>query len=160
MEKRAVILAGGKGTRLKPYTMVLPKPLVPIHEYPVLELIIRQLKRNDFTHITLAVNHMAELIMAYFGNGEKWGIHIDYSLENKQLSTMGPLKLIKDLPENFLVMNGDVLTDLDLGSFFDEHIKNKRLFSIASHRRTIMSEYGVLDINEEQNLIGFREKPD
>jgi len=67
MEKRAVILAGGKGTRLKPYTMVLPKPLVPIHEYPVLELIIRQLKRNDFTHITLAVNHMAELIMAYFG---------------------------------------------------------------------------------------------
>jgi len=159
MEKRAVILAGGKGTRLKPYTMVLPKPLVPIHEYPVLELIIRQLKRNDFSRITLAVNHMAELIMAYFGNGEKWGIHIDYSLENKQLSTMGPLKLIKDLPENFLVMNGDVLTDLDLGSFFDEHIKNKRLFSIASHRRTIMSEYGVLDINEEQNLIGFREKP-
>jgi len=160
MEKRAVILAGGKGTRLKPFTIVLPKPLVPIHEYPVLELIVRQLKLCGFTHITMAVNHMAELIMAYFGNGSKFGVSIDYSLEDTPLSTMGPLRLINDLPDNFLVMNGDVLTDLDLSSFYNRHVESGSLFTIASHRRSIKSEYGVLDIDDNNNLIDFREKPE
>ena len=100
-EKRAIILAGGKGTRLRPYTVVLPKPLMPIGDYPILEVIVRQLVENGFTHITMAVNHQAELIQTFFGNGNKWGIKIDYSLEHKPLSTMAPLKLIDDLPDDF-----------------------------------------------------------
>ena len=89
MSRRAVILAGGKGTRLRPYTVVLPKPLMPIGEYPILEVIIRQLVQAGFDHITLAVNHQAEIIKAFFQNGERWGIRIDYSLEDQPLGTMG-----------------------------------------------------------------------
>ena len=111
--KRAIILAGGKGTRLRPYTVVLPKPLMPIGEFPILEVIIRQLVFHGFTHITLSVNHQYEIIKAFFGDGSKWNVNIDYSLENEPLGTMGPLKLINELPDNFLVMNGDILTDLD-----------------------------------------------
>jgi NDP-sugar pyrophosphorylase family protein len=112
-----VILAGGKGTRLRPYTVVLPKPLMPIGEYPILEVVIRQLAKHGFTRITIAVNHQAELIKAFFGDGSKWHVQVDYSLEDEPLGTMGPLKRIADLPEHFLVMNGDVLTDLDSPPF-------------------------------------------
>ena len=132
MSKRAVILAGGKGTRLKPYTVSLPKPLVPIGEMPILEIIIRQLAKSGFDHITITVNHMADIIRAFFGDGSKWGVAIDYSLEDKPLSTMGPLKLIRDLPENFLVMNGDVLTDLDFGQFYDEHVRSGNIFTVSA----------------------------
>lgn len=158
-EKRAVILAGGKGTRLRPYTVVLPKPLMPIGDYPILEVIIRQLVYYGFNHITMAVNHQAELIQAFFGDGSKWGVTIDYSLEDKPLSTMAPLKLIKDLPENFLVMNGDILTDFDFGSFYGKHVENKNIFTISSYQREIKSEFGVLELNDQNKLIGFREKP-
>jgi NDP-sugar pyrophosphorylase family protein len=160
MSKRAIILAGGKGTRLKPYTIVLPKPLVPIGELPILEIVLRQLKQQGFTHITMAVNHMAELIMAFFGDGSKWGIKIDYSMEDKPLSTMGPLKLIKDLPENFLVMNGDILTDLKYGQFFDRHVQQNNIFSISSFTRSDKSEYGILETNEKHTLTAFKEKPE
>lgn len=160
MSKRAVILAGGKGTRLKPYTIVLPKPLVPVGEIPILEIVIRQLKKSGFNHITLAVNHMAELIIAYFGDGAKWDIKVDYSIEDKPLSTMGPLKLIKDLPDNFLVMNGDVLTDLNYEQFYDNHVAAKTIYTISSSVRTDKSEYGILDVNENKELTAFREKPE
>jgi NDP-sugar pyrophosphorylase family protein len=158
MNKHAVILAGGKGSRLRPYTVVLPKPLMPIGEYPILEVIIRQLVKQGFTHITLAVNHQAELIAAFFGDGNKWGISINYSLEDQPLGTMGPLKLIKDLPDNFLVMNGDILTDLAYKEFFEMHIKNEALFSISSHLREEMIDYGVLQ-TKDNLLTGFKEKP-
>src|SRR6266550_4257496 len=118
MSKRAIVLAGGIGTRLRPYTVVLPKPLMPIGEYPILEVIVRQLVRQGFQRITLAVNHQAEILKAFFGDGTKWGVQIDYSLETKPMSTIAPLCLIPDLPENFLLMNGDVLTDLDSAIFF------------------------------------------
>jgi NDP-sugar pyrophosphorylase family protein len=160
MSKRAIILAGGKGTRLKPYTIVLPKPLVPIGELPILEIVLRQLKQQGFTHITMAVNHMAELIMAFFGDGSKWGIKIDYSMEDKPLSTMGPLKLIQDLPENFLVMNGDILTDLKYGQFFNRHVQQNNIFSISSFTRSDKSEYGILETNEKHILTAFKEKPE
>src|ERR1700722_15426290 len=101
MSDRAVILAGGLGTRLRPYTVVLPKPLMPIGEYPILEVVVRQLARYGFRRITMAVNHQAELIEAFFGDGSRWGIEIDYSLESAPLSTIGPLTLIEDLPEQF-----------------------------------------------------------
>lgn len=159
MGKRAIILAGGKGTRLKPYTISLPKPLVPVGEIPILEIIIKQLKGHGFDHITITVNHMADILMSFFGNGSKWDIRIDYSLEEKPLSTMGPLTLIKDLPENFLVMNGDVLTDINFSELYDNHIVQNRPFTIAAHRRTEKIDYGVLIKNDAHQLIDFDEKP-
>ena len=159
MYKRAVILAGGKGTRLRPYTAVLPKPLMPVGDYSILEIIIRQLVRHGFAHITMAVNHQADIIQALYGDGSKWKIKIDYSLENQTLSTMGPLRLIPDLPDNFLVMNGDILTDLHYGDFFNIHVAEKQIFSISSHRREHKVDYGVLKTDTNGILTGFEEKP-
>ena len=159
MSKRAVILAGGKGTRLRPYTVVLPKPLMPLGDYPILEVILRQLVHAGFDHITMTVNHQADIIKTYFGTGEKWGIKIDYSLEDKPLSTMGPLSLINDLPENFLVMNGDILTDLDFAAFYNDHAANKNIFTISSYIREHVNLYGVLESDENQKLVDFKEKP-
>lgn len=158
-EKRAVILAGGKGTRLRPYTVVLPKPLMPIGDYPILEVIIRQLVQNGFNRITMAVNHQADLIQTFFGDGSKWGVKIDYSLEDKPLSTMAPLKLINDLPDNFLVMNGDILTDLDYNEFYESHVNNNNIFTISAYQREVKSEFGVLELNDNNTLVGFKEKP-
>jgi NDP-sugar pyrophosphorylase family protein len=159
MGKRAIILAGGKGTRLKPYTISLPKPLVPIGDIPILEVIIRQLKLSGFDYITITVNHMADIIQAFFGDGSKWGIQIDYSFEKKALSTMGPLTLIKNLPDHFLVMNGDVLTNLSFSFFYDHHVQNAHSFTVASYKRTDKVEYGVLTSNENGELVKFDEKP-
>ena len=141
MSRRAVILAGGKGTRLRPYTVVLPKPLMPVGEYPILEVIVRQLARHGFDHISLAVNHQANIIKAFFEEGEKWGVRIDYSLESRPLSTIGPLRLIERLPENFLLMNGDILTDLDFDRLYREHVAEGRMFTVAASRRTHMIDY-------------------
>lgn len=159
INRRAVILAGGKGTRLRPYTVVLPKPLMPIGDYPILEVVIRQLAYHDFNHITLAVNHQAELIKAFCGDGSKWNVFIDYSLEDQPLGTMGPLRLINDLPPHFLVMNGDVLTDLDFTNFYLEHADNNNLFTISSHKREQLIDYGVLETNDDGKLQSFSEKP-
>lgn len=159
MSKRAIILAGGKGTRLKPYTVSLPKPLVPLGDRPILERVIKQLKAHGFTHVTITVNHMAEIIKAFFGDGSKWGIKIDYTMESKALSTMGPLTLVEDLPENFLVMNGDVLTDLNFAEFYENHVENSSIFTIASHRRSEMIDYGLLHHDENNKLTRFEEKP-
>jgi NDP-sugar pyrophosphorylase family protein len=159
MKKQAVILCGGKGKRLRPYTIVLPKPLMPVGEYPILEVIIRQLAIQGFDQITLAVNHQAELITAFFGDGSKWNIPINYSLEDEPLGTMGPLKLISELPEHFLVMNGDILTDLPYQRFFENHLQEQAVFSICSHERRDKIDYGVLDTQSGQ-LTGFREKPE
>ena len=159
MSKRAVILAGGKGTRLYPYTLTLPKPLVPIGDTPILEIVIRQLVRAGFDHITMAVNHRAEIIKDFCKDGAQWNVKIDYSMEDRPLSTMGPLKVIQDLPNNFLVMNGDILTDLDYKSFYDEHVRNQELFTISAYERVQHVDYGVLHIGEDNRLTGFEEKP-
>tara|TARA_B110000037_G_scaffold220367_2_gene288085 strand:- start:30421 stop:31137 length:717 start_codon:yes stop_codon:yes gene_type:complete len=159
MSKRAVILAGGKGTRLRPYTIELPKPLVPIGDYPILEIIIRQLSRNGFDHVTITVNHQAEMIKTYFGDGSKWNIKIDYSLEEKALSTMGPLSLISDLPEHFLVMNGDILTDLNYDDFYQAHVATDNIFTISSYVREHVNLYGVLESDANNKLTDFKEKP-
>jgi len=159
MSRRAVILAGGKGTRLRPYTIVLPKPLMPLGDFPILEVIVRQLARCGFSRVTLAVNHQAELIQAFFGDGRKWRLDIDYSLEDQPLGTMGPLKLLEDLPENFLVMNGDTLTDLDYAAFHERHAAASDLFTISSFMREHVVDYGVLESDSRGYLAGFREKP-
>lgn len=158
MSKRAIVLAGGKGTRLRPYTLVLPKPLMPVGDLPILEVIIKQLASAGFDHITLAVNHQAEIIKAFFMDGSKWSVKIDYSLEDKPLSTMAPLRLINDLPDNFLVMNGDILTDLNYDDLYQTHTRNNEIFTISSYAREQLVDYGVLDVSDER-LVGLREKP-
>ena len=158
-DKKAVVLAGGRGTRLRPYTVVLPKPLMPIGDYPILEVIIRQLVQQGFPHITLAINHQAELFKTFFAQGERWKAAIDFSLETKALGTMGPLKLIPDLPEHFLVMNGDILTDLSYAGLMEKHIKSGAVLTISSHKRVQEIDYGVLEIGADRFLEGFREKP-
>jgi NDP-sugar pyrophosphorylase family protein len=157
--KRAVVLAGGLGTRLRPYTVVLPKPLMPVGPYPILEVIVRQLAGYRFDRITLAVNYQADIIKAYFGDGAKWNIPIDYSFESQPLSTIAPLKLIGDLPEHFVLMNGDVLTDLGLGDLLERHTAGNRLFTIAAAARKSVLNYGVLEVAGGQ-LTGFQEKPE
>ena len=157
--RRAIILAGGKGSRLRPYTIVLPKPLMPIGDFPILEVVVRQLVRDGFDHISMAVNHQASLIRSFFGNGSKWSIKIDYYEEDKPMGTMGSLNKINDLPENFLIMNGDILTDLNYESFYEQHLKNKALFSIAAKKRLQPIEYGVLESSSNGYLKSFIEKP-
>jgi NDP-sugar pyrophosphorylase family protein len=157
---RAIILAGGKGTRLRPYTVTFPKPLVPLGgEMPVLEIIIRQLSQQGVRHITLAVNHLANLIQAFFQDGSKWGLRIDYSLEEKPLNTIGPLTLLRDLPENFLVMNGDVLCDLDFVAFYQAHCAAENDITVSVCRREQFVNYGVLQYGDAGRITGFVEKP-
>jgi NDP-sugar pyrophosphorylase family protein len=155
---KAIILAGGKGTRLKPYTHVLPKPLVPIGERPILAILIQQLKKYGIHEITLCVNHMGELIMAYFGNGEKFGVTIEYSREETPLGTIAPLKLIKNLPDDFLLMNGDLLTDLNFQVFFNYHLENKALITVGTYQRKVSIDFGIVKI-ENNTIKGFLEKP-
>lgn len=159
MSERAIVLAGGQGTRLRPYTVVLPKPLMPLGEYPILEVIIRQLAHYGFGHVTLAVNHQAEIIKAFFHDSSRWGVQIDYSLETQPLSTVAPLRLIANLPEHFLLMNGDVLTDLDFRKLYRSHVSENRLFTIAAARRKHTIDYGVLEVDQRSVLVGFKEKP-
>lgn len=157
---RAVILAGGKGTRLLPYTTTIPKPLVPVGDMAIMEIVVRQLRRCGFDHLTVAVNHGAQLIRAYFEDGRRWNIKMDYSLEDKPLSTIGPLRLIPDLPEHFLVMNGDVLTDLDFGAFYRVHVESGAIGTVATYQRDTKIDFGVLQYNGDRNRItGFVEKP-
>ena len=158
---KAVILAGGKGTRLRPYTTIIPKPLVPIGNKAILEILIDRLKKCGITGLTLCVNHLAELIMAYFSDGSKWGVKIKYSMEHKPLSTVAPIKLIKGLPENFLVMNGDLLTDLDFKKLYNYHLENKALITVATYKRTAKIDFGVIDVDGNNNIaLGFKEKPE
>lgn len=158
-EIRAVVLAGGKGTRLRPYTITLPKPLVPVGERPVLEVVFGQLREAGVTRVTLAVNHMAELLMAYFGEGSRYGLRLDYSLEDQPLGTIGPLRLIEDLPESFLVMNGDVLTDLDYRGFWAAHLASESLASVCTYERVVKIDFGILQSDDRGYLTGFQEKP-
>ena len=159
MSDRAVVLAGGMGSRLRPYTIVLPKPLMPIGEHSILELIVKQLHGAGFRRITMAVNHQANLIRALFGDGSQWDLEIDYSLESKPLSTIAPLLLIQDLPDTFLLMNGDVLTDLDFRDFLTSHEEAESAFTISASRRRQIIDYGVLHVSSEGYLEGFEEKP-
>jgi NDP-sugar pyrophosphorylase family protein len=142
---KAVILAGGKGSRLAPYTMVLPKPLMPIGDMPILEIVLKQLKTHGFTEIVIAVGHLAALIKTYFGDGSALGLHIDYALEDLPLGTAGPLGSIDGLDETFLVMNGDILTDLDFGAVVKEHRRHEAILTVAAYKRTVKIDFGVLE---------------
>ena len=156
---QAIILAGGKGTRLRPYTTVFPKPLMPIGDIPILEVVIRQLKYAGVTNIILAVGHLKELLQAFFGDGRKWGVSITYSMEDAPLGTAAPLKLIQNLNDNFLVMNGDVLSDIDLKYFFTHHIKQNALCTIAMYKKPVNINLGVLKTTDDNLLYDYIEKP-
>lgn len=159
-DMRAIILSGGKGVRLKPYTTLIPKPLVPLGgQRSVVELVVIQLAKAGFTRITLAVSHFSDLVMAYFGNGKKWGVNIDYSLEQRPLNTIGPLTLIRDLPEDFLVMNSDVLCNLDFKKFFKDHLRTRSQVSVAACQRDSVVDFGVLKYDSNNYLSEFYEKP-
>jgi NDP-sugar pyrophosphorylase family protein len=157
---KAVILAGGKGTRLKPYTTVFPKPLMPINDKPILEIVVRQLKSYRFNEIIMAVGHLAELIMTFFNDGSKYGINIKYTREDKPLGTAGPLALMKEeLKETFLMMNGDVLTTLDYSDLVNYHKKNKAIATIALKKRAVKIDFGVPEVDKANNIVGYTEKP-
>ncbi|MEW6235860.1 MAG: sugar phosphate nucleotidyltransferase [Candidatus Omnitrophota bacterium] len=159
---RAVILAGGQGRRLNPYTLVLPKPLVPIGDLPVIEIVVRQLAHYGFERVTIAVGYHSELIMAVMGDGAKWGLNIDYSREDRPLNTVGPLRLIDGLNEPFLVMNGDLLTDLNYSELAAAHSRHGTILTIASCKRRVKLQLGVISYATENNrsiITGYREKP-
>jgi NDP-mannose synthase len=156
----AVILAGGKGTRLRPYTTSLPKPLVPIGDrYSILEIILSQLASHGFSRVTLAIGHLGHLIRAYVGDGSRWGLRVDYAVETSPLGTIGPLLLMLDqLPEHFLVMNGDVLTDLDFADLLRRHSESGTALTVATFRREVHIDFGVLTARNGQ-IVQFTEKP-
>lgn len=156
---RAVILAGGRGTRLYPYTIVFPKPLMPIGDVPILEIVVRQLKYYGISDIVMAVGHLAELLMAYFGDGSRFGVQISYSRETYPLGTAGPLALIPGLDETFLVMNGDVLTTLDYRALIAYHRANGSVATIASHRRDARIDLGVIQTDATGRITDYIEKP-
>jgi NDP-sugar pyrophosphorylase family protein len=156
---RAVILAGGRGTRLAPYTTVLPKPLMPVGEKPILDIVIRQLRHYGFTEVTLAVGHLAELIQAYFGDGERFGIKIRYSREHQPLGTAGPLALIDDLSTPFLMMNGDILTTIDFARLMEAHRSGGQIATVCAFARPLKVDLGVIEFDGDHRLTQYLEKP-
>jgi mannose-1-phosphate guanylyltransferase len=159
----AVILAGGRGVRLRPYTTSLPKPLVPIgEEYAILEIVLRQLKACGFDSVTIAIGHLGQLIRAYCGDGSQWGLALRYWQEDVPLGTMGPIVAnLDDVPEHFLVMNGDLLTDLDFAAVLDGHVASGAPITVATYARTVKIDFGVLEIGGDagDRIVAFREKP-
>lgn len=156
---KAVIQSGGKGTRLRPYTMILPKPLMPVGSKPVLELLLKWLRRNGVQQAYVTIGHLGHLIRSYCGDGGQWDLQINYTEEKEPLGTVGALSLLRDeLDSTFLMMNGDVLTDLNLNSFVAAHSAHGGPLTIAVARRAVQIDFGVLE-ERESRVTGFKEKP-
>jgi NDP-mannose synthase len=156
----AVILAGGKGTRLHPYTVTIPKPLLPLGDSAILEVVLAQLKAAGFDRVVITLGHMPHLFMATIGNGERWGLQIEYCREEVPLGTAGPLGQVSDLEDDFLVMNGDILTTLDYRQMFQNHQSCSAAATIALHRRVVSIDYGVIEVGQEGFLKRYIEKPE
>lgn len=158
MIKQAVILAGGEGKRLRPFTRILPKPLLPVGNIPIIEILLKQLGSAGIKEIILAVGYQADLIKLMIGDGSQWGLKIRYAIEKKPLGTAGPLKRIKRLDSNFLVLNGDLLTDLSFKDFVKYHLAKKRPATVAVHKRSVKIDFGV--VKAKESLISdYHEKP-
>lgn len=157
---KAVILAGGRGTRLRPFTTIFPKPLVPIGDMPILEIVLRQLQRHGVEDVTILTGHLAYLLEGYFGDGAKVGISIDYIRETAPLGTAGPLRQLNGrMHDDFLVMNGDLLADLDYGALMKRHIEAGCEVTVGTFKHTEKIELGVLRISEEDRVVDYEEKP-
>jgi NDP-sugar pyrophosphorylase family protein len=154
------ILAGGRGVRLRPYTTAFPKPLVPIgEEYAILDIILQQLRVQGFTRITLAIGHLGSLIRAFVGDGSRWNLEVDYSEEERPLYTIGPvLNFLDRLPEHFIVMNGDVLTDLNYAELLRYHIESRAPLTVATYERNVKIDFGTLE-TQGNHIVRFQEKP-
>jgi NDP-sugar pyrophosphorylase family protein len=155
----AVIMTGGKGTRLRPYTTILPKGLLPINHQPILEIIVKQLCAYRFKKITMSCGYLSYLIQTYFGDGKKWGVEITYLEEEEPLGTAGSLSLLSPPVQSILVMNCDLLTDLDLRKFYQFHEQQGGLLTLASQTKTIAIESGVIQ-SENHLVTEIIEKPD
>jgi len=156
---KAVIQAGGKGTRLRPYTLVLPKPLMPVGHMPVIEILLKWLRRNGVREVYVTVGYLGHLIKALCGDGNQWDMAIHYSDEPEPLGTIGPLKLLQDrLTETFLVLNGDLITDLDLRALTEFHRSRGGLVTVATTKKSIQIDLGVLE-STNARLCAFHEKP-
>ena len=164
MSTRAVVLAGGKGSRLGPYTTVLPKPLLPVGDRAILDVVFHQLRAFGFTDVTLAVGYLSHLVEAVMADGSRHGVSIEYHKEIEPLGTVGPLATVERLDDTFLMMNGDILTTLDYSRLCDFHREAGNVLTIASHRRTVNIDYGVLHLGEglgtTSPITGFEEKPE
>lgn len=156
---KAVILAGGKGTRLAPYTTVFPKPLMPVGDMPILEITIRQLKSHGITEIVLCVGHMASLMQAYFGNGERLGVSISYSFEDQPLGTAGPLSLVPGLDSTFIVTNGDLLTTIDYSKMVRFHRGHGGPGTIGLADKDVKIDLGVIKTGTNGAVTDYIEKP-
>lgn len=157
---KAVILAGGRGTRLEPYTTVLPKPLMPIGDLPVLEILIRRLKAHGICEITLSVGYLAELIQAFCRDGSRWGVTFHYSYEEEPLGTAGPLGLLPRSTEPLLVLNGDLLTDLDFTQFIEHHLSRDTAATIGVYEHRVRLELGIIESSLEGEVRNYIEKPE
>ncbi len=156
---KAIILAGGQGTRLAPYTKILPKPLMPIGDMPILEVILLQLKAAGIDEVILSVGHLSELLRAFFQDGERLGLRIKYSYEDSPLGTAGPIALVEGLDNTFLVANGDILTNLCVRDLVHYHRQCKAAATIASHRREVRIDLGVIEKDGNSRITGYIEKP-
>lgn len=157
---QALILAGGKGTRLMPYTANLPKPLMPIENIPILEVLVKQLEFFGVKSIIMAVGHLHHMIEAYFKDGSDFGVSIKYSLEVSPLGTAGPISLVmSDLENDFLVLNGDLLTTINFLEIYETHIKEKAAATIATFSRKVNIDFGVLELDNKSHLKKYIEKP-
>jgi NDP-sugar pyrophosphorylase family protein len=156
---KAVILCGGQGTRLRPFTYAIPKPLLPVGKKPILEVIIGQLRKHGFKSIYLAVDYQAELIKAYFQSGANFDVDITYLKDPEPLGTAGPLSALpKNIKKPFLVMNGDLLTKLDFGKFCSDHEKNKPAMTVGIRDYKIEVPFGILEV-EKDRIVSLKEKP-
>jgi mannose-1-phosphate guanylyltransferase len=156
---KAVIQSGGKGTRLRPYTMILPKPLMPVGSKPVLELLLKWLRRNGTRDAYITTGYLGHLIRTVCGDGRQWDLRIRYTEEVEPLGTIGPISLLRrDLDSTFLVVNGDVLTDLNLNAFVSFHRQHGCVLTIATTKRTTRMDFGVIE-DAEGKVVRFREKP-
>jgi NDP-sugar pyrophosphorylase family protein len=156
---KAVIQSGGRGTRLRPYTMILPKPLMPVGSKPVLELLLKWLRRNSIRDVYITTGYLGNLIRGVCGDGSQWDLDIRYTQEQEPLGTIGPLSLLREeLDSTFVVINGDVLTDLNLAAFVACHRKHSSALTIATATRTIRMDFGIIE-DSEGTVIHFMEKP-
>lgn len=157
---KAVILAGGLGTRLKPFTEVIPKPLLPVGESSVLEIQILSLARSGFTDIFIATNYMADYIEAFLGDGAKYGVRLTYSRETKPLGTCGPIGLLRDrLTDPFLVMNGDVLTTLDFREVLEFSMAADADLTVVTKELVTPFNFGRVT-RQGPYIVAIEEKPD
>jgi len=156
---RSVILAGGKGTRLLPYTRIIPKPLMPIGDKPILEIMLRQMKRAGIRQVTLTVGYLGDLLKLFFQDGSRLGLQINYVEEAKPLGTSGPLANVEGLTDTFLVTNGDVLTDLDFRELITFHHQQGAIATIAAHKRKVNINLGVMELDGRDTVKHYIEKP-